>query len=79
MRGFPPLLQAASKRSQTESICFASEDGRQSLLDPGGSLEGWLYFQHVARREGALSFDASLMSVDGAALGSLSIPYTFAR
>ncbi len=51
----------------------------EGVLDPGGSLEGWLYFQHVGRREGALSFNASVMSVSGASLGNIAIPYTFVR
>lgn len=52
----------------------------EGVLDPGGSLQGWLYFKHVKPQQGeALSFDASLMSVQGATLGTISIPYTFAK
>ncbi len=51
----------------------------EGVLDPGGSLQGWLYFQHVDNRKGDITFDASVMSVQGQDLGSLSIPYTFAK
>ncbi|UZK66295.1 hypothetical protein [Sphingomonas sp. M1-B02] len=51
----------------------------EGVLDPGGSLQGWLYFKHVGNQKGDISFDASLVSVTGANLGSLTIPYTFAK
>lgn len=51
----------------------------EGVLDPGGSLQGWLYFKHVDKQKGDISFDASVMAVDGKTLGSLSIPYTFVK
>ncbi len=51
----------------------------EGVLDPGGSLQGWLYFQHVGNHKGDITFDASVMSVQGTDLCSLSIPYTFAK
>jgi len=51
----------------------------EGVLDPGGSLEGWLYFKHVGNQKGAIDFDAALVSVTGTSLGSLTIPYTFAQ
>ena len=51
----------------------------EGVLDPGGSLQGWLYFKHVGNQKGDIAFDASVMSVTGTALGSLSIPYTFTK
>lgn len=49
------------------------------MLDPGGSLEGWLYFKHVGNRVGDIDFDASLTTVTGQRLGTINIPYTFVK
>ena len=51
----------------------------EGVLDPGGSLEGWLYFKHVANQNGEISFNASVASATGTDLGTLSIPYTFEK
>lgn len=51
----------------------------EGVLDPGGSLEGWLYFKHVDRQKGDISFDASVTSVRGTTLGALTIPYRFVQ
>ena len=49
----------------------------EGVLDPGGAVQGWLYFKHVANQKGDISFKASVASVTGTDLGTLSIPYTF--
>lgn len=49
----------------------------EGVLDPGGSLEGWLYFQHVPSSKKSVDFDATIHSERGASIGKLSIPYTF--
>ncbi len=51
----------------------------EGVLDPGGSLEGWLYFKHVTVQKGAVTFDANVKAADGTSLGELSIPYTFVK
>jgi hypothetical protein len=50
----------------------------EGVLDPGGSLEGWLYFQHVPPSKKSVTFEATINSERGANLGQLSIPYDFA-
>lgn len=49
----------------------------EGVLDPGGSLEGWLYFQHVPASKKTVTFDATIHSERGKPLGNLSIPYDF--
>ena len=49
----------------------------EGVLDPGGSLQGWLYFQHVSPSVKHVSFDATITSERGVALGDLAIPYDF--
>lgn len=51
----------------------------EGVLDPGGSLEGWLYFKHVGNRMGDIDFDASLTTVTNQRLGTITIPYTFTK
>lgn len=49
----------------------------EGVLDPGGSLEGWLYFQKVPTSKKTVTFDATIQSERGAPIGKLSIPYDF--
>ncbi len=49
----------------------------EGVIDPGGSLEGWLYFQHVSPSVKHVDFDATVTSERGVQLGDLSIPYDF--
>lgn len=49
----------------------------EGILDPGGSLEGWLYFQHVPSSKKTVDFDATIHAEGGANIGYLSIPYNF--
>lgn len=49
----------------------------EGVLDPGGSLEGWLYFQHVSPKVKHVSFDATITSPEGTSLGDIAIPYDF--
>ena len=51
----------------------------EGVLDPGGSLEGWLYFKRVAVQKGSVTFNANVKAVDGSSLGQMSIPYMFVK
>jgi len=51
----------------------------EGVLDPGGELEGWLYFKKVKPQQGTIVFNAAITDVQGGALGKISIPYIFAK
>ena len=48
----------------------------EGTLEPGGTLEGFLYFQGVARREDAVTLQVKLVdAVTGEPFGTLDIPF----
>jgi len=52
----------------------------EGVLQPGGSIGGFVYFQNVAPREGNLAFVANLVDAETEdALGELRIPLVTAR
>lgn len=51
----------------------------EGVLDPGGMLQGWIYFKHVDNMRGDIAFDAQVTSIDGSTLGNVTIPYTYVR
>lgn len=47
----------------------------EGVLDPGGRVTGYLYFQNVDRNAGMVEFTKELVSADGRELGMIKIPF----
>jgi len=76
---YPDMLSAI--RPTVEMLSLALPEG---LIEPGGSVTGFLYFEHVSRNDPSVIFRQELVSVGegegptgaaGAAFGEVSIPF----
>jgi hypothetical protein len=75
--GYDPEFGGAAAEIRLPTPAMYRNALPEGVLDPGRSIEGWVYFKRVAPRRGELMFRQKLGAVTGAELGTLSIPYRF--
>lgn len=77
---YPDMLSAI--RPTMEMLSLALPEG---MIEPGGSITGFLYFERVSRNDPSVTFREELVAVGdaegptgaaGAAFGEVSIPFT---